>query len=753
MKLRKRLATVLAVATIVSAVPMVTFAADDDGIRVNRNVTVAKNTTFTTTSSAVTLILDAPYIENGDVFYLTLENAEWVNGEDTVINMEGLEITCYNDTEAAVKVVDATVFTREEIRVPLLTKVTGGDAYVYVENGLGSVQEGKQKFATVVSGDEVFTVTAKDPNTFYDEGTLGDIVFSEILVNSTVGKSVEDRTVLIELNHPDFEFKLPSNGKIELKLSRGFLNSFSASTISVAAEYEDRDGQSISFVIPELEGDSKGVFTIEGLEVISTVKKPDLDDLTVDISGTLIGDNYDLKVATIAEYGSKLESKAVKIIAGRTEDIKFTLDEIVPDSMISGRYVDFEVSDGYIAVSTENRADDLALLKKQIKTLQSGENNLAFADVIEDVITKTIDDVEYIVGFEFRVPSEIDEFTFKMPLTTPLDAEGDIKVTASGRGIANSELETVVATVSKAIATEIKSATLKVGLAKQVGGEITITEQAAGVMERGKDLVFILESDSGLTLTDVPKIEVTSGDAVLDVDNAKITKVTLADGTKANALTVGVKRASKTASTVTISDFVITADRTVPEGSYYLEIGGSAITESNNLRVDDFIVIGTKNTEDLNGADQKAAIVSTFKVGAKYFQVNGQTQTMDAAAYMSDKNRTMVPVRYLATALGVDEDDIQYAAGVVTIFYGDDIVQLQRDKAGISVNGILIPTDEAITIKDGRAYAPIGELARILDLKVDWDSTTQTATFSNKAAQATVVESELTSTVQNTDVK
>jgi len=41
-----------------------------------------------------------------------------------------------------------------------------------------------------------------------------------------------------------------------------------------------------------------------------------------------------------------------------------------------------------------------------------------------------------------------------------------------------------------------------------------------------------------------------------------------------------------------------------------------------------------------------------FIIGSTTYTVNGQAQTMDAGPYIDSNGRTMVPVRYLAQALG-----------------------------------------------------------------------------------------------------
>ena len=40
--------------------------------------------------------------------------------------------------------------------------------------------------------------------------------------------------------------------------------------------------------------------------------------------------------------------------------------------------------------------------------------------------------------------------------------------------------------------------------------------------------------------------------------------------------------------------------------------------------------------------------------------------------------------------------------------------------------------DEAVVIKEGRTYVPVGEIGRLLGVSVSFDDATKTATFENK---------------------
>ena len=92
----------------------------------------------------------------------------------------------------------------------------------------------------------------------------------------------------------------------------------------------------------------------------------------------------------------------------------------------------------------------------------------------------------------------------------------------------------------------------------------------------------------------------------------------------------------------------------------------------------------------------------------------------------------MVPVRYVAEAFGVEGNNILFSNGVATIFAGTRTIQLTNNSDIAIVNGAQIKMATKVVMKDGRTYAPIGEVAQLLGVSKAWDNTTKTATFTNK---------------------
>ena len=303
---------------------------------------------------------------------------------------------------------------------------------------------------------------------------------------------------------------------------------------------------------------------------------------------------------------------------------------------------------------------------------------------------------------------------------------GEIKLTANGRF--TNESSAVIANVTPDVKFEGTPVTLKVGQSGQKGGKMVISEVTAGAFPRHGVMKIQLPQKSGLTFTSIP-------DAVVEGAAAKI-KMKENDST---TLFVEIDRhsAKDVPATITIENVEITVDRTVPQDEYdvtlsfvdqrdYDGVGDYA----GSLTINDFIVIGTPNTEELtsNGLPVGTA---TFTIGSKNYTVNGVTREMDAAAYIQDPGYTMVPIRYVANAFGVPEGDILFSKGKATFFAGGRTIQFTSGSNVALVNGAPIDMATKVVIKDGRTYAPVGEISRLLGIKADWDATAKVATFTN----------------------
>lgn len=113
-----------------------------------------------------------------------------------------------------------------------------------------------------------------------------------------------------------------------------------------------------------------------------------------------------------------------------------------------------------------------------------------------------------------------------------------------------------------------------------------------------------------------------------------------------------------------------------------------------------------------------------FTIGQNSLFVNGQSYSMDAAPFISS-GRTLVPVRYLADALGA-QTSWDAAAQKVTINKGATAIDLTINSMVITTNGKTTQMDSAPLIENGRTYLPARYIAEALGYTVQWNAAGQT---------------------------
>jgi hypothetical protein len=108
-----------------------------------------------------------------------------------------------------------------------------------------------------------------------------------------------------------------------------------------------------------------------------------------------------------------------------------------------------------------------------------------------------------------------------------------------------------------------------------------------------------------------------------------------------------------------------------------------------------------------------------FKVGRGYYTADGQQNWMDAAPFVQN-DRTYVPVRYLAYALGVNENDVKYDNGTVTLALNGKTLTMVEGSRALKVDNSVTNMDVPPIIKDGRTYLPARWVAEAFGYMVDW---------------------------------
>ncbi|MEG0579742.1 MAG: hypothetical protein RR490_07490, partial [Niameybacter sp.] len=128
MKLRQKLALVLATAMVVTAVPVVTFAASNN--RPTNMIQVTKGTVLDAKLAPELVVELKDGMTTESSFYITLENAKWEKEAIKAASTTGVSFEALSDTELKVT---AKTDMLKEIRIPMLTKVGEGEAKAIIE--------------------------------------------------------------------------------------------------------------------------------------------------------------------------------------------------------------------------------------------------------------------------------------------------------------------------------------------------------------------------------------------------------------------------------------------------------------------------------------------------------------------------------------------------------------------------------------------------------------------------------------------
>ncbi|PTQ53816.1 MAG: hypothetical protein HSCHL_1444 [Hydrogenibacillus schlegelii] len=306
--------------------------------------------------------------------------------------------------------------------------------------------------------------------------------------------------------------------------------------------------------------------------------------------------------------------------------------------------------------------------------------------------------------------------------------EGPLTVEVEGSAVSNTKVTLANVKPIVSVSAENKRDVV-IGAQDQPVGDIVIKENVAGALKGGKTIV-IYKGDFVSKFTAAGSVEVRKG-------NIELGAVRLENSD--TEIWIEVRKASSEPSEIVIKGARATISRTAPEGDLELNVMGSAVVDSDEpteVRGEKFNFkdISVYPVRVVTPADKTKAYSAKFTIDSMSYVVNGETKAMDVAPFIKD-NRTFVPVRYVAEALGVKDTDIIWNpyAKSVTIFKGDRVIQMKIGSKTLVVNGSAIEMDTAPVIKDARTVLPIAWVAKALNVDYVWNDAERSVEFNYTA--------------------
>jgi hypothetical protein len=658
--------------------------------------------------------------------------------------------------------------TKPYYYIPLNLKAKEeGDIQVTVDANEAAISGGgTYTIASSTDSDGSTTTTISEVNYFED-----DIILEDITVKENV-KGTFDLSKNTVYGTDSNGNKVAIGAQVKLRLSGGFVFSTNQSEFQVvnginAAEYTvtayDVDDDTLTFNIPVAwtDTDKASSFIIQGLKVLS-----DDDDKWGDVNVTISGAGITketIKVAERADYGfaMTLEEEVPTLYAGRNylantseldeddnEAAEVKFEELIENTYIGERALQFSVPEGIKIFGFEiNDSKYFNFGSADFKIKEDG----TVLEIGKGVTASSTD---------------TSEFKLKLYISADADFEGDVTLSVKGAGVGEGVVDDVViAKVVTPITVSAEPTVTNLGYQSITTSDITITEATDGILLKDEKVYVELDaafggSEIGFSDSSDLDYEIT-GD--LQIKNFKVD-----DG----AIEFTVDKTSYTEpSTITIKNVAIGSTRSVPYGAYDLKVSGPAIinnyvddvddvdqdypvTITEDTNYDDYAYFDTTDSYSFNDYLTIKTVTGTFDdvvevtIGESTCVVNGEAYDMGVAPYIqATSNSTMVPLRFVSVALGVDSDSLDNPDAsdrvvwnsntkTVTLYYGQGtgqkIVQFTAGSNNMIVDGNPIAMDYGVVaeITDDRMFVPFRALGNALGIKVTWDADTKTATYS-----------------------
>jgi len=621
--------------------------------------------------------------------------------------------------------------TSVDFKVFALYDAVGGSnqANILVRNNTGGIIQ-EVKFAlnlnnvTVpVGAPEAINATLiKQPGSVFDDGMVQVAQTSSKAVTALAGDAVTvtgggletGKKLTIYFRENKDSALLKGNKTITVKLPQGFEWDEGATTFVTLANanqsditFKKSDARTLEFN-RGAENEKASIWKLEATQIIVDESVAKFGDIEVTIGGASSVSPSSVVIGKYADYGIevKVADPEKKVIAGRkaeyVSDLK--IEELIGDSLLKGRTIYMELPEGFRWVKSGDwnipanggvkyaagfpKIDDNKpeLLKIVIDENGTSKGSLEINRAQIDIAANVADGTD--VKVKFWGNAGIDEEVIIGKVVSPISAEADLKE-------------------------------VKIGLQKQVAGNIVITEAEAEAIASSIYEDKVGTSKTALTVTlpfnvywgNIPTVEVIEGDLELGTIS-----------TKDQNLTIPIKTSSSVASKIEISDITYTVDRTVPEGDMVAEFAGNAVVQAlftNRNYVTEEVV-----AECVTPAPGETIGSGEFRIGSNIYYEGGVAKVMDVAPYIKG-DRTYVPMRYLGEILGAEVvwDD---AARTVTLTKGDITAVFTIGSTSYTVNGEAKTADVAPEIANDRTMLPARFVAEAFGAVVGWDAATQT---------------------------
>ena len=343
------------------------------------------------------------------------------------------------------------------------------------------------------------------------------------------------------------------------------------------------------------------------------------------------------------------------------------------------------------------------------------------------------------------------EINFTLTLVADPNFEGDVVLKLTGDAV--DEQEVTVAKFVKPFVVEAQQNDMQIDYRNtEIPTSVVIKEAEAGLWDKNTKFELALDK---IEFDDEGKIAVDEKSG-LEIKDDEIKE----DG---GVLSFTIdSRSDDEPAVVTISGMQLYMQRSLPAGAYDLDVWsstmlgdadkatgylGEAVFGADYDKNDDIEVIADIN-DDFYSTTAKAGFVNIVTAGredtesfttkvvvpvGESYLISGENKvTIDVPAYINANGYTMLPLRAVAVALGINSNNVLWdqSTRTATIMYGSKIINMTYGQKVVYVNGAMIPATAAVEITNDRMFLGLRDLGNALGVTdITWDAATKTATL------------------------
>ena len=786
--MKKFLSMVMAAAMVVSLVPATAFAAAGD-FKATAKVVDAQNFPVDgvknpvggselqltlTTADSLTSTKDALK------FTLNFDNVEELAGaiDSNATEITSNDITIYDGRDKLILgkdyKFDGDVVKTDDTEVEFTlveadSEFVRGMVIAIDLSDLTMDKQSKGKTATVSVDSDDVTITNGDDLVFASVEAKGIKASVKDTVDVATEEVAELKELKIEPAVGDTLGAVAKNGTdIRLKLNSGFEFVKSDLTLSTdkGTPVPDTTWDDDEVTFENIGDGITGAewFKIEGLKVEATSAKAGATaTIKVYVDGN---DTVSVEVAKVVDYTVSMtvdEDEDVPVIysgvnvdnKGITDDsdhesLEVTIEESFAGAWNNSKDFTLSVPEGVYITAVKSPAFD-----------NDGEDG-AFKE--EEWFEAAYEEGDYVdLTFKRRGWAETDpnknhdpaELTFALELVADPNFEGDVVLTLTGDAV--DEQEVTIAKFVKPYTVEAQQNDMQIDYRNtEIPTSVVVKEAEAGLWDKDTKFVLTLDKisfdDEGtIAVDDKSGLEVKDDEVKLDTKNYE---------NDAIYFTVD-SRSDEEPAVVTISGLQLYMQRSLPAGAYDLELN---VEGMNDLYEQQVVLNGDNDPVDVNRPNQdrqvqdinddfvsytaKAGFVNIVTAGredtesfttkvvvpvGESYLISGENKvTIDVPAYINANGYTMLPLRAVAVALGINSNNVLWdqSTRTATIMYGSKIINMTYGQKVVYVNGAMIPATAAVEITNDRMFLGLRDLGNALGVTdITWDAATKTATL------------------------